>query len=219
MVNPDQVRAIQGDSITTPDVLGVQLGDVNILDDNIANAIANTQTLATKNTRAADTNDGLVRGNIDTLESGLVISTGQSGIVTTPVRGVKVNRVLTRAAAGVGRGLATFAVATLAAEEVELLIDENRTGSAVSQPRGELGSVTRRSGAGTSTTSGTSRETECLSRDASGLGSGSKQRKSREEGFLDCHIGARDEGKVLNQQYIKEWRYKKNEWAEVAKET
>lgn len=185
MVDPDLVGAVQGNSITAPDELGVQLGDVNVLDNDIANAVAHAQTLATDDTSTANTNDGLVGGHIDTLNRSLVVSAGQAGIITTPVRRVQINGVLTRAAAGVGLGLAAVAVRALAAEIVELLVDQNGTGSAVCQPLGELGGIAGRCRACISTTSGASCEAKCLARDASGLGSGSQQRKGCEERFLN----------------------------------
>ena len=36
-VNPNHVRAGQGDSITAPDVVRVQLGDLDVLNDDVGN--------------------------------------------------------------------------------------------------------------------------------------------------------------------------------------
>lgn len=101
VVNPDEVSAIQSNSIATPDVLGIQLRNVDILDDNVACTIANTQTLAANNTRAANTNNGLVGGYINTLDGSLIISTGEGRVITAPIGGVKINGILAGAATGV----------------------------------------------------------------------------------------------------------------------
>jgi hypothetical protein len=37
-VDPDHVGAVDGDGITAPDVVGVQLGDLDVLDDDVVGA-------------------------------------------------------------------------------------------------------------------------------------------------------------------------------------
>lgn len=44
MVNPHLVAAVQGDRITAPDVLRVELSNVDVLDDDTAGAICDPET-------------------------------------------------------------------------------------------------------------------------------------------------------------------------------
>jgi hypothetical protein len=73
MVDPDEVAAIEGNSITTPDVLGIQVGDVYVLDDDVLHPAGNTETLADNDTRTALSVDGLVGANLDRVETSLII--------------------------------------------------------------------------------------------------------------------------------------------------
>lgn len=81
VVDPDQVSAGQGDGITTPDVLGVQLGDTDVLDDDVLHAVGHAQTLALDDSRGARAEDGLVRGDLDGVQTGLVVSDRDGGSV------------------------------------------------------------------------------------------------------------------------------------------
>lgn len=73
MVDPDIASAIKSDGITTPDVLGVELADGDVLDDNVGNATSKTQALSKKDTLLAITNDGLVALDLDRVERSLVV--------------------------------------------------------------------------------------------------------------------------------------------------
>lgn len=73
MVDPDVAGAIKSDGITTPDVLGVELADGDVLDDNVGNAASKTQTLSKKHTLLSITNDGLVALDLNRVERGLVV--------------------------------------------------------------------------------------------------------------------------------------------------
>lgn len=46
VVDPDQVGTVNSDTITTPHVLSVDLGDVNVLDDDVGNAVGHAQTVS-----------------------------------------------------------------------------------------------------------------------------------------------------------------------------
>lgn len=153
VINPDVVGTIESNGITTPDELRVQLSDVNVLNDNIANT-GQTETLTTNNTLTANTDNRLVRPNINTLNASLVVRTSGSRVAATPV-GV-IDGILASAAAGVGLGDTALAVGALAlcAEVVELLVDEDGTRSAVGQPLGQFGGIARCSGDCTATASG-----------------------------------------------------------------
>lgn len=111
VVNPDLVGAIQTDSITTPDVLRVELRDVDVLDDDILSTAGQAQTLAANDTGAANTDNGLVRSNCQALETGFVVGASGRRVVTAPVE-VGLDSVLAGAAAGVGVGDTALAVVT-----------------------------------------------------------------------------------------------------------
>lgn len=90
MVEPDQVSLVEGDSITTPDVAGVDVSDSNVpmmnqsayipmklsrlkprkwldlLDDDVLDTVGKAQTTALDNTASSLTNQGLVGADVDT---------------------------------------------------------------------------------------------------------------------------------------------------------
>jgi hypothetical protein len=96
VINPDQVSLIKGNGITTPDVLGVDVGDsnvpvtrwlvrtptkrgilsprqgLNVLDDDVLGTANHAQTTALDNTTLALTNQGLVRAHSDTEQTSFV---------------------------------------------------------------------------------------------------------------------------------------------------
>jgi hypothetical protein len=65
VINPDRARTVKSDSIAAPNVLGVELANSNVLDDNVGNATGKTQTLAEKHTALSGTDDGLVALDLD----------------------------------------------------------------------------------------------------------------------------------------------------------
>jgi hypothetical protein len=73
VVNPNEVAAVEGNSITTPDILRVQVGDVDVLNNDVLHAAGDTETLANNDTSAALPVDGLVGANLDGVETGLVV--------------------------------------------------------------------------------------------------------------------------------------------------
>ena len=109
MVNPDLVSTIQRNSITTPDILRVELGNVDVLYDSIANTIHEMQPLITNHASTANTHGRLIRGNIDTLKSRLVVSACRSWVASAPGGRIQVDRILTGTATLVGRRDAAFA--------------------------------------------------------------------------------------------------------------
>jgi hypothetical protein len=73
MVDPDVASTIKSDGITTPDVLGVEFADGDVLDDNVVNATSKTQALSEKHALLSVTNDGLVALDLDRVERSLVV--------------------------------------------------------------------------------------------------------------------------------------------------
>lgn len=82
MIDPDEICTKGLDSITTPNVLWVELGDVNVpvllldtigeggssrfnrLDDDIFNTALHTKTLSSNDTLGANSNDRLVGSDL-----------------------------------------------------------------------------------------------------------------------------------------------------------
>lgn len=145
MVDPDHVGPIQSDSITTPDILRIQFGDVNVLDDDIADAVGQAQSLAPNDTSSANADDGLVGGNIDALDRRLVVGTGGYRVAAAPIGRVEVDGILASATTRVGLGDTALAVGAFAltAEIVELFVNQNHARRVVRQPLCELIDITR----------------------------------------------------------------------------
>lgn len=89
VIDPNHIAAIESDGIATPDVLRVELGDMNVLDDDVAGTIGDIETFALDDAFSARSNQSLVRSNVDGIESRLVVrdrSGGRIGlVVSTPV--------------------------------------------------------------------------------------------------------------------------------------
>lgn len=93
MVDPDVAGAIKSDGVTTPDVLGVELADGDVLDDNVGNAASKTQALSEKYTLLSITDDGLVALDLDRVERSLVVldvnACGAGLVVGAPTKRLK----------------------------------------------------------------------------------------------------------------------------------
>lgn len=50
MIDPDKVSTVKSDCISTPDVLRVEFGDVDVLNDDVLGSVGDAQALATDNT-------------------------------------------------------------------------------------------------------------------------------------------------------------------------
>lgn len=72
MIDPDEISSGEGQSISTPDVLVVQVADLNVLNNDVL--AGKGQTLALDDTLGPYTQDGLVRGDLDGLLRSLVVS-------------------------------------------------------------------------------------------------------------------------------------------------
>lgn len=176
MVDPDVIRAVQGDRITAPDILRVQLGEVHILDDNVADAADHAQALASDDALAANAHNALVRAHVDLLQRRLVVRARRPRIVAAPVQRVRVDRVLPGAAARVRVGDAARAVVALpgAPEVVEFPVYQDRARRVVRQPCGQLGDVAGRCGFSVAAACRASGIAEGLSGDPCGVGMAEK---------------------------------------------
>ena len=126
MVDPDVAGAIKGDGITTPDVLGVELADGDVLDDNVGNAVSKTQALSEEHTLLSVTEDGLVALNQDGVEGSLVVFDGDARsiglVVGAPV--ILVDSDLA-SRAGAVRSTSCLGSSSLGPSEVESLSQNN----------------------------------------------------------------------------------------------
>jgi hypothetical protein len=73
VVNPDHVAAIDGDSITTPYVLRVDISEAYVLDDDVLDTVRHPDALALDDTLGALTNETLVRADSHTGHTSLVV--------------------------------------------------------------------------------------------------------------------------------------------------
>lgn len=138
MVNPNKIRAVDLDSITTPNVLRVQLGDVDVLNDDVLSTL-DVKTLALDNTIGTDTHDRLIRVDDNGVESSLIVGNVDLGgvglVVVAPV--ILVDSLLTTGT-GAPRSTALLGCGSLGSGEVEFLVEEDNAGGAVTEHRDQL---------------------------------------------------------------------------------
>lgn len=158
VVNPDQIGSGESDGVAAPDVLGVELGDVDVLDNHVCGSVRDAQTLAPDHTCRPNADDGLVAADIDARDTSLIVrdgdGSGASAGVTVRAPARLVDGVLAPiAGAGVGGGAATsLCHATFGADVVVLLVQDNDTGGGIGEPGGQLGDVGRVLGSCAATT-------------------------------------------------------------------
>lgn len=145
LTNPDEIRPIDCDRVSTPDVLRVQLRNMDVLDDDVLRAVRDAETLSTDNTLVADTDDGLVRANGHTRHTGLVVGNldvlgARTRVAVGAPAGVVDGILAAVSGALVGGGTASgFGGDALGALEVELLVEDDAAGGGVREPGLELG--------------------------------------------------------------------------------
>lgn len=141
MIDPDHIAIVQGDGITTPNVLWVEIGNVNVLNDNVGCAANNTQTLALDDSLAAVAEDGLVGCNHHAEDGSVVVSDsdrrGIRLVVAAPV--VLVDGILTGRATSVGVGTASLCGSgALGVGKVKGLAQDNDSGLRITEVGNEL---------------------------------------------------------------------------------
>lgn len=125
---PDHVSAIERDGITTENVLGVELGDVDVLDDDVLGAVGHAQTLATDDTLGANTNDGLVGADGEAGNTSSVVLDSDGGGAGTGVAVV--------APAGVVDGILATVTGALVGGGTAALLGGGALGANVVEPGG-----------------------------------------------------------------------------------
>lgn len=140
VVDPDEIGVVDGDSITTPDVLRVQVGNVNILDNNVLGTADHADTLALDDALAANTDEGLVGSDVDAEQTGLVVLDRDLGgvglVVVAPV--VLVDGGLAARGGSPGRA-ASLGGGALGSGEVKGAVEHDDAGTAVTEVGDELG--------------------------------------------------------------------------------
>jgi hypothetical protein len=82
MVDPDAVVAsLEVESISAPYDTGVDVGELDALDNNVLRVLGQRQTLALQYTLAANTQDGLVAADLESRGSSGVVGDGADGNV------------------------------------------------------------------------------------------------------------------------------------------
>ncbi len=144
MVDPDHVGVVQGDGISTPDVLRVEIGDVDVLDDDVLGTADHAEAFALDDPLASDTDQGLVRPDSDAENAGLVVLDRHLGgvglVVGAPVVEVD-GRLATRA--GAPRSAASLGDSALGSSEVKGPVEHDDAGLGVTEVRDQLGSGRR----------------------------------------------------------------------------
>lgn len=136
MINPDHISVIKSDSITTPDISFVDIGNSNVLNDNIRSTADNSQTPSLDDTSAALTNDSLIRGDSDAEHTGFVVGGSGGGriglVVLAPVVLVNGDLACGGGAPGqtAGGGFGAFGIG-----EVKGLVEDDDAGGGVAEVR------------------------------------------------------------------------------------
>jgi len=138
VINPDEVRAINLNGITTPNVLRVELSDVDVLNDDVLGTL-DVQTLTLDNTVGTDTNNGLVRVDSNRVQASLIVGNISLGalslVVVAPV--ILVDSKLATSTS-TPRSAALLGGGSLGTGEVELLVEEDDAGGAVTEHGDQL---------------------------------------------------------------------------------
>ena len=157
VVDPDHIGAVNGDGITTPDVLRVDLSETNVLDNDVLDVASHADTLALDDTLGALSDQRLVGLDSDAEHTSLIVGDaadlGSIGLVVV-APSVLVNGDL---ASGAGTPWAATGGGslTLSASEVKGLGEDDNTGRRVTEVADELGSSGRVDGLSVTTTSDT----------------------------------------------------------------
>lgn len=122
VVDPNQVRVVDSNGVSTPNILGVDIRDGDILDNDILCATDDPQPLALDDAGAALADQGFVRVDGDAKHAGLVVADaglGRVGLVVVAPP-VLVDGQLALGAGAPG-GAASAARCAFGAAEVEAI--------------------------------------------------------------------------------------------------
>jgi hypothetical protein len=120
MVDPNEISIVEGNGVSTPDILRVDISNRDVLDDDILGTANNPQTLTLDDTGAALADQGLVGVHSDTKNTSIIIANpglSHTGLVVIAPR-VLVNGELAFGA-GTPGGAAGSSGGSFSAAEVE----------------------------------------------------------------------------------------------------
>lgn len=139
MVDPDEVGLVDGDGVASPDVLGVDVGDGDVLNDDVLSTADDTKALALDDAGGALADEGLVGVDGDTKRAGIIIGHRDRGstrlVVGAPV--ILVDGYLA-ARGSTPRRAASRGGGTLGSSKVKGLGKHNHTGLAITKVRDQL---------------------------------------------------------------------------------
>lgn len=194
VVDPDQVSVVEGDGITAPDEARVEVGNMNVLDDDVLGA-HDAQALALDDALVSNTNQTLVRADLDAQNTGLVVLDGDllgvGLVVVTPI--VLVDGQLALRASSPG-STSRLGGGTLGAGEVDGAVEVDDTRLRVAEVRDQLRSALGVHGRSRTTASGTRGETLGLGGEST-KGGGDESRDG-EEGLEEGGHDGGVEGRV-----------------------
>lgn len=137
VINPNHVCTSQSDRVTAPDVLRVELGDVDVLNDYIGNAIGKPDALALDDTFRTRADDRLVRGDHDRVKTSLIVGDRGGGRI-----GLVVSAPVVLVDGGLAAGASTPGCTTRSRHsrtgEVERLAQQNNAGARISKVGDQL---------------------------------------------------------------------------------
>tara|TARA_R110002060_G_scaffold31524_6_gene42104 strand:- start:214 stop:534 length:321 start_codon:yes stop_codon:yes gene_type:complete len=88
MIDPDIVGIRHADRVASPDILWVEVRDLDVLDDDVGDT-GHSQTFAVEDSVGAETDECLVRGYVDALVRRDIDGCGVGGCCSTTAEGVE----------------------------------------------------------------------------------------------------------------------------------
>ena len=79
VIDPDIVCFVQGDGVSAPDILRVDVGDLDVLQNDVLSPVDNSQAFTFDDTLGAIADDCLVRANGDTKSSSCIVGDARDG--------------------------------------------------------------------------------------------------------------------------------------------
>lgn len=134
MVDPDTVSTIQSDGITAPDVLRVEAGDMDVLDDDIAGAVADSEALALDNASTSYSNDALVAAHVERCAAGIIIGAAHERATRAGIRDGQLASRCASLANGDPVTAARSSGGAFGASKVPGAVNEDGSSRAVSDP-------------------------------------------------------------------------------------
>lgn len=136
MVDPDVVSSVESDGVATPDVLGVQISEVDVLNNDIAGTTSQSEALACDGTTVSDTNDTFVTAQVYGRPRSVVVGAihPRVGRVASIPNPKLTGGCTTRTDSSAGVRAALLAGLTFRVAEVEGLVEHDDAGGVVGEP-------------------------------------------------------------------------------------